>query len=219
MEKETLNKKIEEGNEEKETLDKEIEILEENNEQKREESTYLLEMQMNLMKKIDKWGKQKGKLGKLIKDSKGIVVKSKKLIKKIRKMIPVNKKYNLHMSQTMENFYQSQKDNQELSNPRVDSERTISDHQNESIMKKKKKITRSQLNKISKDASDEEWEGEKMYHSTRPDAENDMDQEDYIPKRNKTMINTSIRRFKKNRQKNIQDSKYFQNNFSDSGNG
>ena len=129
--------------------------------------TVYLDTQKDLNRKIEKWSKQKGKLGRLIKECKSIVVKSRKLMKKVRKMIPFSKNMNLKMSQTMENFYQSQKEQSQLR----DSDISESENHSETMSKKRRNITRSQKGeRPSRKSEDLEWEeSEKMYHSTRPD--------------------------------------------------
>ena len=128
--------------------------------------TVYLDTQKNLNKKIEKWTKQKGKLGRLIKECKSIVVKSRKLIKKVRKMIPYSKNMNIKMSQTMDNFYQSQKDPEH--SMAKDSDVSESDNRSESFSKKRRNITKSQRGeRPSRKSEENEWEGsEKMYHST-----------------------------------------------------
>ena len=197
-----------------------MEIKKENY-QKKNEMMIFLDTQKDLQKKIEKWNKQKGKLGRLIKECKFIVVKSRKLMKKVKKSIPVNKNRNYKESQTIDNFYHSHVDHELSQKNEKDSDISQSDNQSETRSNKIKNITRSQRGeRPSKKIDDNDWENDKMYHSTRPDKNRDQNDDEFLDQRSDKMISMSIRRFKKEKvsKQMTKNSKYFENDYSMSGN-
>ena len=218
MEGESLDEKIIEGRAEKLKLDSDFQKAVKENELRSLEIEGFAQAQRDTLKKMDRLAKQKGKLGRILKECKSIVYKSRKLLKQLRRMVPRENGPKLQMSQTMENFYQSQHD--EKGHFGKNSDLSEEENPSEPSSKKVIKVSRSQYGENSEELSDKEgWGGEKMYHSTKPGHEaRAMDEiED---QRSQKLSSMRMGRFKKHKgSKTRQKIKYFGENYSASGKG
>jgi chromosome segregation ATPase len=217
MEKESLNDKISKCSLEKIKLEGDLMKLNKDNEQRSEEINAYLDSQSDTLRKMERLNKQKGKLGRVLKECKSIVYKSRKLLKQIRKIIPKSTLNQLKMSQTYENFYQSQNENK-MQVLDQNSDMSEPDSHSEPTSNKFINISSNQIKNHSEENSDvEERVNEKMYYSTKPKQEGLM-QEEMEEKRSQKMSSMRMDRFKKNKASHHRKQRnYFENNYSNSG--
>lgn len=211
--KKTLSLQIEEergklSQREEETAEVETEQV-----RKRGELEGVMEAQASLLRKTEKWGRQKGKLGRLVKEMRGVVARSRKLAKKLHRLLPSNKKKTFQASQTMENFYQSQRNNRvDKSLTRKNSQASQSDQEDQKGSRRR--VLQSQLEEHSEGES-EDWDEVRKYYSTQPQPEM-IPGEEHTKDNRQSMIAMSIQKFKR-KHPGLGESKFYQNNFSGSG--
>lgn len=210
--KKTLSVQIDEERERLSQREAETAELETEQLRKRAELEGFMDAQSSLQRKMEKWNRQKGKLGRLIKETRAVVVRSRKLIKKLRRMLPQSRKMLFQGSQTIDNFYQSQKNNRvSKSHARRNSQPSGSDQEGQKGSRRR--VLRSQLEDQS-DGDSEDWDELRKYYSTQPKPDADTDERP--PDNRQSMIEMNVGKFKR-KQPGLGESKYYANDFSGSG--